>query len=383
MGLLSNWNDHSRAEWYRVTIAPPNQRNGPLICVCIAVGFTLIGTAPFAETLRIATYNTELQRKGPGLLLRDIARGEDAQILATLRIIAQADADIIALQGFDYDLTGAALSAYVAALAGAGVEYPFQFSARPNTGMPTGLDMDGDGRRGDARDAQSYGQFSGQGGMAILSRYPIDQGAVQDFSALLWRDFPGALLPQTEDGPFPSPEAQAIQRLSTTGHWIVPIDVPELGPVHLMTFHASPPVFDGPEDRNGRRNHDEITFWDHFLNGAFGPAPQDRFILLGDFNQDRRGGEGIKTAITSLLEDPRLQDPMSGSDGSKIVSGDTLDTADWTDPVPGNLRVDYVLPSADWRVLASGVLWPDPSTELGETARIASRHKLVWVDITR
>ncbi|WP_299408490.1 endonuclease/exonuclease/phosphatase family protein [uncultured Roseobacter sp.] len=336
-----------------------------------------------AETLRVATFNTELQRKGPGLLLRDIARGEDDQIIATLRVIAEANADVIALQGFDYDLTGAALSAYVDALAATGIEYPYQFAARPNTGMPTGLDMDGDGYLGDPRDGQSYGQFSGQGGMAVLSRHPIDHATVQDFSAMLWRDVPEALLPQTDAGPFPSEAAQAVQRLSTTGHWVVPVDVPELGRVTLMTFHASPPVFDGPEDRNGRRNHDEIMFWHHYLDGAFGPAPADRFVLLGDFNQDRRGGEGIKAAINATLEDPRLQDPMPESMGSVLVSDDAFDTVDWTDPVPGNLRVDYVLPSSDWRVVDAGVLWPDPETEMGQIAATASRHRLVWVDITR
>lgn len=317
------------------------------------------------------------------MLLRDIARGEDPQINATLEIIAEADADVLALQGFDYDLTGAALSAYVEALRARGIDYPYSFSSRPNTGMPTELDMDGDGRLGEPRDAQSYGRFSGQGGMALLSRYPIDTANVQDFTTMLWRDMPGALLPETEAGPFPSEAAQAIQRLSTTNHWVVPVEVPDLGTVRIMTLHASPPVFDGPEDRNGRRNHDEIVFWQHYLAGTFGPTPEDRFVLMGDFNQDPFSGEGIKTAINGLLEDPRLQDPMPASAGSEVATGDPLDTADWTDPVPGNLRVDYVLPSADWQVLASGVIWPDAATPLGQAAITASRHRLVWVDITR
>ncbi|WP_257883898.1 endonuclease/exonuclease/phosphatase family protein [Roseobacter insulae] len=333
--------------------------------------------------MRVATYNTELQRKGPGLLLRDILRGEDDQVAATLRVIAEVDADILVLQGFDYDLTGAALSAYVKALAEAGAHYPHQFAGRPNTGMATGLDMDGNGKLGEPRDAQGYGQFSGQGGMAILSRYPIMTGEVQDFSSLLWRDVPDALLPITDNGPFPSEEVQAIQRLSTTAHWVVPVDVPDTGRVSLMTFHASPPVFDGPEDRNGRRNHDEIMFWQHYLAGAFGPAPGEAFILLGDFNQDRRGGEGLKAAIATILDDPRLQDPRPASRGSEIVSGDALDTVDWDDPVPGNLRVDYVLPSVDWRVTGAGVVWPDPATPMGLVAAQASRHRLVWVDLAR
>ena len=65
--------------------------------------------------MRVATYNTELQRDGPGLFLRDLARGVDEQITAVLEVIAAADADILALQGIDYDLTGEALGMFARA----------------------------------------------------------------------------------------------------------------------------------------------------------------------------------------------------------------------------------------------------------------------------
>lgn len=345
----------------------------------LALALTLAAIHANADTLRIATYNTELQRDGPGLLLRDIAGGEDPQVQAVVAVLARVAPDILALQGFDYDLTGQALAAFAEVLRQNGLDYPHSFHARPNTGMPTGIDLDGDGRRAEPRDAQGYGRFSGQGGMAILSRHPIVTDDVLQFTDLLWRDFPGALLPEVDDAPFPSEETQAIQRLSTTAHWVVPVEVPGIGRVTLLTMHASPPVFDGPEDRNGRRNHDEITFWLRYLDGAFGAAPDARFVLLGDFNQDPDAGEGIKTAIRGILSDPRLQDPTPTSEGSLAATGDAGDTADWDDPVPGNLRVDYVLPSTDWRVTASGVHWPTGPD--GETAATASRHRLVWVDL--
>ena len=47
-----------------------------------AVLACLILLAPwsaFAETITIATYNVDMARKGPGLLLRDILRGNDPQ----------------------------------------------------------------------------------------------------------------------------------------------------------------------------------------------------------------------------------------------------------------------------------------------------------------
>ncbi|MEM1352896.1 MAG: endonuclease/exonuclease/phosphatase family protein, partial [Pseudomonadota bacterium] len=296
-------------------------------------------------------------------------------------VLIEVKPDILALQGFDYDLTGEALRAFAKQLDARGLSYPYVFARRPNTGMRTPYDLDGNGRRAEPRDAQGYGRFSGNGGMAVLSRHPIAEEEVQDYSGLLWKDFPGAILPETDEGPFPSAEAQEVQRLSTTAHWVVPIDVPDIGRVTLLTFHASPPVFDGPEDRNGRRNHDEILFWQHYLDGGFGPAPDTQYVLLGDFNQDIAGGEGRKAAIGWALSDPRLQDVKPDSPGSATLTGDPYDTADWDDPVPGNLRVDYVLPSVDWQVIDAGVYWPDGTA--GETAATASRHRLVWVDLAR
>lgn len=301
-------------------------------------------------------------------MLRDLARGTDDQINAVLQVVAAADADVLALQSIDYDLTGEALT-LLADAAG----YPHHFALRPNTGMPTRFDMNGDGRFGGPADAQGYGRFSGQGGMAILSRYPILADQARDLSDILWVDIPDPLLPVTDQGPFPSAEAQAALRLSTTGHWIVPIDVPGVR-FEMMVFHASPPVFDGKEDRNGRRNHDEIRLWQHVLNGDVGTPPSGPFIIAGDANLDSVDGDGIKSAILNLLVDPRVQDVApTGHAGT--------DTVDWTDPVPGDLRVDYVLPSTHWTVQDAGVLWPAPDDPLAETVAAASRHRLVWIDL--
>lgn len=334
-----------------------------------------------ADTMRIASFNMEMQRDGPGLLLRDILRGEDPQIAAAVTVIVHAAPDVIVVQGFDYDLDGAALAAFAQRVADAGHALPHRFAARPNTGMQTDLDLDGDGLTRGPRDAQGYGRFSGEGGIAVLSRFPIEAAAVRDYSSFLWRDLPDALQVTIDGAPFPSAEAEEIQRLSTTAHWIVPVTLPEGPPLHLLAFHATPPVFDGPEDRNGRRNHDEIMFWSHLLDGVFDPPPTERFVIVGDANNDPEDGEGLKQAITGLLSRPDVQDVRAQSAGSLAATGDPFDTVDWDDPVPGNLRVSYVLPSADLQVIASGVLWPAKDNPLSETIAAASRHRLVWVDI--
>jgi hypothetical protein len=341
-------------------------------------GFAVAASAASAETLRIATWNIGLDRTGPGLLVQDLARGEDPQVAAVVRVLKALDADVILLTSIDYDRGEVALGLLVDRLAEAGKRYPHRFALRPNTGMQTGFDVDGNGRVGDPRDAQGFGLFSGQGGMAILSRFPVDGAAAKDHSAFLWRDLPGALLPAGMDLGLVE-----VQRLATTGFWDVPVLTPG-GPLHVLAWHATPPVFDGPEDRNGRRNHDEAAFWREYLDGALPmQPPQAPFVLLGDGNLDPADGDGRREGIAVLLAHPGLQDPgPRGTHGR--VEGDqagdpALDTVLYDDL--GGLRLDYVLPAAELRVTGAGVLWPEASDPLAADLAAASRHFPVWVDI--
>ncbi|WP_120631653.1 endonuclease/exonuclease/phosphatase family protein [Ruegeria sp. EL01] len=332
----------------------------------------LLPFAAQADVIRVATFNTELSRKGPGLLLRDIQR-DDAQVQAVVAVLVAAQPDIVALQGFDWDMDGLALTALSEKLRESGLDFPHHFAAQPNSGLESGLDLDGDGRTQGPGDSQGWGLFTGHGGLAVLSKHEILRSDIQDFSDLLWRDLPGAELPTVKGEPFPSNKAQAAQRLSSTGHWVVPIATP-IGRLSLMTFHASPPVFDGPEDRNGLRNRDEIRLWSLLMNGDLGPMPEARFVVAGDANLDPDQGDGRKDAIRSLLANPHLQDPQQrGAAGA-------LTTVHWK--AVGQMRVDYVLPSVDLKVVDAGVFWPAPGTDLRDSAESASRHRLVWVDVT-
>ncbi len=339
----------------------------------------MLPVAVWAETLRIATWQIELSRDGPGLLLRDLMRGEDAQIAAAVTVMGALDADIVVLTDIDYDHGLVALNRFADDLAMAGLPYATRFAIAPNTGVATGFDMDGNGRLGEARDAMGYGRFAGHGGMAILSRYPLADG-VQDMTGFLWRDLPGALLPPDMPGP-----VAAMQRLSTTGHWAVPFMVGDKR-LTMLAFHATPPVFDGPEDRNGRRNHDEAAFWLHYLAGEVPFAgPKGPFIIAGDANLDPMDGEGSPAALMALLGHPALQDPAPRGTHARIDAGQrgdpALDTALFDAPL-GGLRLDYVLPSADLTIVASGVLWPPDTDRLAAALTAASRHRPVWVDVT-
>ena len=55
----------------------------------------LSGTPAASETLRIATWNVGLDRRGPGLLVQDLAKAEDPQIAAIIRVMTKLDADVI------------------------------------------------------------------------------------------------------------------------------------------------------------------------------------------------------------------------------------------------------------------------------------------------
>lgn len=311
-------------------------------------------------------------------MLRDIRRGDDPQITAFVEIMAGAAPDIVLLAGLDHDAGHVTLSELRAGLAAAGLDYPHAYAPPQNAGLDSGADLDGDGRLAEAEDAQGFGRFTGDGTMALLSRYPIDTGGAQDFAPFLWADLPDALITEAA---LP-PDQRDLQRLSTTAHWVVPV-MPPGGRLTILAFHATPPVFDGPEDRNGRRNHDEIRFWQHYLDGAIAPVRPGPYALMGTANLDPVDGEGRHAAIAELLSDPRLQDPEPRRDPADPKQGPgqfgdpLLDTAHWDEPEPGNLRVDYVLPSAELTVRDSGVIWPAP----GRPAARASRHGLVWVDL--
>jgi len=348
------------------------------------------------KEIRIATFNVSLGRKGPGLLVRDLERGKDPQIKAVVAIIAQNSPDILLLSGLDYDYGAVALTLFIAKLENAGAHYPYFFAKRPNSGLQSGLDLDGDGKTGGPGDAQGYGRFAGSNGMAIVSRLEILPTSAKDFSTVLWRDLPGASLPLNSDGsPFPSAQAQSQQRLSSKGHWDVPVRLDDGRVLHILASNPSPPVFDGPEDRNGKRNRDEIRFWsDYILSGRV----QNPTVLLGDLNADPRDGEGAHGALHDLLARSNLNDPVPVSTGAQTAAisqggaNDThltpaaQDTVDWRDiDGPGNLRVDYVLPSRDLDVRDTGVFWPRPGMP-GYEAMISgdkagTRHRLVWIDI--
>ena len=364
------------------------------------------------QQARIATFNASLNRAEEGQLLKDLATGEDPQIRAVAEVIQINNPDVLLLNEFDHDEDGRGLDLFrekyleVPQNGTSPVHYPYVFTAPVNTGVPSGLDLNQDGTVGGPDDAWGFGEFPGQYGMAILSRYPILTEQVRTFQNLRWTDMPANLMPEE----FYGPEISAEMRLSSKSHWDVPVRIGSTV-LHVLAAHPTPPSFDGPEKRNQRRNSDEIRLWADYLRPgrrsswivddageAGGLAPDQQFVIVGDYNSDPADGDSWPGAIDQLLSHPRVQDTLPASRGAVEASeaqGGTnadhesdprYDTADFgDDPAPGNLRVDYVLPSRPLQVVTSAVYWPEqgqPGSELtGEYPFPTSDHRLVRVDL--
>lgn len=371
---------------------------------------------PGREVLRVATYDVSLNRSAAGGLRADLLAG-DAQARAVAEVVQRTRPDVLLLNELDHDPE--ALRIFVEDYLGvpqggaAAISYPYTFTDEVNTGVPSGLDLDGDGRVGGPGDALGFGAFPGQYGMAVLSRHPVVADEVRTFRDFRWADMPGARLPDDPGTPEPadfwSAEELEVVRLSSKSHWDVPVRVGERD-VHLLASHPTPPTFDGPEDRNGLRNADEIRFWADYISparsgyvyddegGRGGLSGGELFVVAGDLNADPLDGDSVPGAVDQLLRAPRVNDAavpesrggleqalLQGGANLEHTASATTDTADFSEP-PGNLRVDYVLPRVGMRVTGSGVFWPvtdDPLFDLVGTFPFpTSDHRLVWVDAT-
>ncbi len=403
------------------------------VLVAIAAGVALSGAlvaapAPAAERrgdghghghhfVRFSTFNASLNRNVEGQLVSDLSTPANQQARNVAETIQRVDPDVVLINEFDY--APAAVDLFrdnyleVGQNGADPVKYPYAFIAPSNTGVPSGFDLNNNGVVSGGDDAFGFGLFPGQFGMVVYSKYPILDGLARTFQHFLWKDMPGAMLPDDPATAAPadwySPEEQAVFRLSSKSHWDLPIRIGK-EVVHFLVSHPTPPTFDGAEDRNGTRNHDEIRFWADYVadrkrssyiyddEGRYGGLkPGSRFVIAGDQNADPFDGDSVDDAIVQLLDHPRINtsNPRSagGPEASALQGGantthegdPAYDTADFSDTAPGNLRVDYVLPSRHLRIVRSGVFWPttaDPLYRLtGAFPFPTSDHRMVWIDV--
>jgi Endonuclease/Exonuclease/phosphatase family len=383
------------------------------------------------EAIRFSTFNASLNRNAAGQLVEHLSTPDNAQAKVIAEIVQRNRPDVLLVNEFDFDPMGTALRLFQTNYLSKSqngaqpIVYPYRFTAPSNTGIASGFDLNNNGAvvttpgaPGYGDDALGFGAFVGQFGMAVYSKYPIRTKDVRTFQKFLWKDMPNALLPDDPATPgvtkdWYSPAELAIFRLSSKSHWDIPIRI-RGRTVHFLTSHPTPPVFDGPEDRNGTRNFDEIRLWADYVSGGRtaryiyddkgkrgGLERGARFVIAGDQNSDPFDGDSIDGSAQLLLEHPRVnagstptslgaieQSAAQGQQNATHVGNPAFDTADFADNPPfnpGNLRVDYVLPSRNMQIVGSAVFWPrttDPFFDLvGLFPFPSSDHKLVWADV--
>jgi hypothetical protein len=370
---------------------------------------------PHPTELTFATYNVSMEaenyvkRGTPGnseqILVRELASGTNRQILNIAKIIQTVRPDVILLNEFDYiqDPNQGVLQFVKNYLVKdqpgtKGIDYPYYYYSTVNTGKPSNFDLDNNGKFEKlGNDAWGYGTYPGQYGMVLLSKFPIDTDHVRTFQNFKWKDMPGALKPVKADGSdWYNAEAWSQFPLSSKSHWDIPIKVGSTT-IHVLASHPTPPTFDGPEDRNGKRNHDEIRLWTDYIGGKTGSyitddrgvkggiAPNIPFVIMGDQNASPVEGNAITEGIRSLLAHPAVNsESVPASTGGAAHSPQNPNgknhTAFW------RMRADYVLPSRfGFKIKDSGVFWPasgEPMADLVEKRESSSDHRLVWVKLS-
>ena len=350
------------------------------------------------ETIRVATFNVSLYGDSEGEVLERLRAKGDAQATKIAAIVQTVRPDILLLNEIDYDSDGVTLNLLntnyfaVNQHGKQSMEYPYCYPIPSNTGITSDVDIDGDGDSSDPGDAWGYGVYPGQYAMAIVSRFPLVLDSVRSFQRYRWRDLPNALRPYDADGRtfFYNDQVWNQLRLSSKNHVDVPVRVGN-HLVHLLASHPTPPVFDGPDDHNGCRNHDEIRFWTDYLASDASHLMDDRgvrggllgnelFVIAGDLNSDPDAGDSRRTAIRELLSNPRAQDANPGSLGAAEASNQTKVNA--TSSFGGNrfMRLDYVLPSRNFKILKAGVFWPSSGNQDRKLID-ASDHRMVWIEV--
>ena len=389
--------------------------SSPRTVVSSGAGFgsDVLANGSDERVVRIATFNVAMNRKESGMLVSEMENGKAVQIRKIAEVIQRVRPDVVLINEIDHDGDHKSVELFrekylsVSQQGQESIAYPFVYVGPVNTGVESGLDINQDGKVSLPDDGFGFGNFPGQYGMALLSKFPIDMNQVRTFQNFLWKDMPDGKFP-TEPGSnqawYPHDVLQRM-RLSSKSHWDVPVTI-EGKTVHLICSHPTPPVFDGPEDRNGCRNHDEIRMIADYVSGQNGSSyliddngrkgglsEGTLFVVLGDLNADPFDGDSSGNAADQLTGHPLIDNSkvpaskgavraarLSGQKNNEHRGNHAFDTADFNDHVTGNMRVDYCLPSKGLRVTNRGVFWP-AEDEPGFRLNNASDHHLVWIDI--
>ena len=204
------------------------------------------------------------------------------------------------------------------------IRYRYAFTAPSNTGIPSGFDLDRNGTIGGGNDAYGFGEFPGQYGMVVLSRYPIDTDRVRTFQLFRWADMPGALLP--DDPATPAARRLVLRRRPRGLPAVqqVALGRPGTGrPAHRARARLAPHAADlrrarGPQRHPQPRRDPLLGRLRHpgrptagsttTRAAAVGCGSGARFVIMGDQNSDPLDGDSVDgrdRSAARLAVDPR------------------------------------------------------------------------------
>ncbi len=373
-----------------------------------------------ANAYRFATFNVAMSADNAGGMLEALKDTSDARTSARCKnlaaIIQHVRPDVLLLCEFDH-LGGGGddgmLAYFLEHFLGKSqqgespIHYPHCYLPPTNTGLAIqqGTDVSKAPQK-----AHGFGRHHGQYGFVVLSRYPIDTDNIRSWQSLRWADMPNHRMPKH----FFDKDTESALRLSSKNHVVVPIHL-EGKIIHVVACHPTPPVFDGKERRNLRRNADELRFVSDIIeNAAYlvddagqtgGLGEEDTFVVMGDLNADPTNGDGDKKVIQGLLTHPSIKPLITQtaspennhlprhiptSDGAiESLAGSNTKHKSRATHARG-LRLDYVLPSNDLVAVDGGVFWPSSSSDTyrfisDNSGRVVSSassdHRLVWLDL--
>ena len=135
------------------------------------------------ERARLAVFNIWELSSEKVDKLDESGQGAYPQLISAAEVIARIRPDILVLKEIDYhpgrNLPHLFLERYLDPMlertSQAPLSFPHLVYLPVNTGLPSGLDLDNDGRTDGPEDAWGFGRYPGQYGMAVLSRFPIQE----------------------------------------------------------------------------------------------------------------------------------------------------------------------------------------------------------------
>lgn len=396
-----------------------------LIAAIAALALTSLPSSAAAKpvAIRVAVFNLWDVRS------EDVRNPDHPRTRALAEVIQRVQPNIIVLNEIAYDMPGVLgvpedarsgenariFAENFLAIAQADGLSPLAYTAYmpdTNTGKPSGFDLDRSGQvvtelgpipasqadkpgeqteqgRAFGGDCWGFGTFPGQYAMALLvdTRLGFNPERVRTFRLFPWSAMPNARMPRASDGsPWYSGEAGEAFRLSSKNHVDAPITLPNGAELRVLFAHPTPPGFDGPENRNGLRNHDEIRFLADYIEGAtyisddagrIGPMPRgSHFVIMGDLNADPEDPQNGLNPIGDLLyRSPRVGPQPTPLADLSIDGLGPSDTAVW------GKRVDHIISGASLTVLRSGVWRSPPALWQGRESSFPSDHFLVWADV--